>query len=331
MIRSSEMSWQVLFDEDMWETGEAATDAQEGGSALATSHRSVPKRSSRRFWIEMAVALAACVFLIGYFRPLPRPESPRSKGAIAAPTIERSLASEFFVFCFPQRELERVTELAPTLDARFAQMQRVFGLPVPTEKIVVEIAVGTQPSPLWAGPGKPLRIIAPPEPELSQPALPADSLPPGVLLPLSQWSVAIRLEQVSPATEWEIAPGLADGIHLWYQWENGLVDATARRRLVRQHLDYLSGLRLKQLSLLVNIHDYRTESMAQIDKNALAVTTLLAYGTKVYGPGRLPLLLEELAHYVVWADLIPKVFGVPAEEFEAGWQEWLAEEYEMAP
>lgn len=61
--------------------------------------------------------------------------------------------------------------------------------------------------------------------------------------------------------------------------------------------------------------------------SSVALATLLDYATHTYGRGRLPLLLHAPAVYGSWKSLIPAVFDVTAETFEAGWRKWLATEY----
>lgn len=59
----------------------------------------------------------------------------------------------------------------------------------------------------------------------------------------------------------------------------------------------------------------------------LAFGVLIENATARYGEGRLPLFLAALAQRVTWNDLIPGIFDLSVEEFEAGWRVWLGEEY----
>ena len=54
------------------------------------------------------------------------------------------------------------------------------------------------------------------------------------------------------------------------------------------------------------------------------LATVVDYSMAVYGPERLPALLQAFHDTSTWRDLIPQVFGVSSAEFEAGWQEYLA-------
>ena len=54
---------------------------------------------------------------------------------------------------------------------------------------------------------------------------------------------------------------------------------------------------------------------------------LFEYAVQRYGRERLPELLFETRPPTTWQTLIPAVFDVSIEDFEAGWRAWLAEAY----
>ena len=53
------------------------------------------------------------------------------------------------------------------------------------------------------------------------------------------------------------------------------------------------------------------------------MATVLEYGAATYGSERIPALLAALPHHETISTLIPAVFGVSAEDFEVGWQDYL--------
>lgn len=59
----------------------------------------------------------------------------------------------------------------------------------------------------------------------------------------------------------------------------------------------------------------------------LALTTVLEYVVATYGREQLPVFLDGFGRYPNWATLIPTVFGVSVDAFEAGWRAYLADEY----
>jgi hypothetical protein len=66
-----------------------------------------------------------------------------------------------------------------------------------------------------------------------------------------------------------------------------------------------------------------TEVMARY---ALA-ETVATYAFRTYGTDRLPILLQNLSVHSTWKELVPRTFGVPLAEFEAGWQNYVLATY----
>lgn len=60
---------------------------------------------------------------------------------------------------------------------------------------------------------------------------------------------------------------------------------------------------------------------------AVALATVVEYAAATYGPERIPALLAALERHGSWVTLVADVFGVSAEEFEAGWADYLAAHY----
>ncbi len=62
---------------------------------------------------------------------------------------------------------------------------------------------------------------------------------------------------------------------------------------------------------------------------AILLATVFEYMTVTYGRDRLPLLLAAIPQHERAETLIPAVFGVTANEFEASWRAYLAERYAL--
>jgi hypothetical protein len=60
---------------------------------------------------------------------------------------------------------------------------------------------------------------------------------------------------------------------------------------------------------------------------AVVLATMVEYAAATYGPERIPRLLAALERHGRWATLVVEVFGVSAEQFEAGWAAYLAAHY----
>lgn len=66
---------------------------------------------------------------------------------------------------------------------------------------------------------------------------------------------------------------------------------------------------------------------AETRREIAAATTIFSYAVHSYGVERLPHLLAALGDYRTWLEALPGAYGVTPDEFEAGWQRWLAAEY----
>ena len=70
------------------------------------------------------------------------------------------------------------------------------------------------------------------------------------------------------------------------------------------------------------------EGVACMEAYEVGLTTVLDYIVATYGRNQLPRLVGALGEHERWETLIPAVFGVPIEEFESGWQTYLADHYQ---
>jgi hypothetical protein len=69
----------------------------------------------------------------------------------------------------------------------------------------------------------------------------------------------------------------------------------------------------------------KSRSLAEAaSDSAVATETIIEYVVATYGRDRLPQLIAAWGEHASWETLIPAVFGIPAAEFEAGWQAYLA-------
>jgi hypothetical protein len=89
--------------------------------------------------------------------------------------------------------------------------------------------------------------------------------------------------------------------------------------------------RLDQLSITVRPDEYLAQSSdvqpVYHPGHTVALATLIEYAVTTYGRDRLPALVAGLGQYESWETLLPAGFGISADEFEAGWQAYLAARY----
>jgi hypothetical protein len=88
----------------------------------------------------------------------------------------------------------------------------------------------------------------------------------------------------------------------------------------------MAALRLADLVAAANDSMMRPMRESRLGKE-VALATVVAYAATAYGPERIPLLIARIDKHGSWETLIPAVFGVSMAEFEAGWQDYLAERY----
>jgi hypothetical protein len=60
----------------------------------------------------------------------------------------------------------------------------------------------------------------------------------------------------------------------------------------------------------------------------MVAESVVAYAINAYGWERLPAFVQALGEFGYWSVLIPHVFGVSVEDFEDGWNRYLAEHYQ---
>ncbi len=60
---------------------------------------------------------------------------------------------------------------------------------------------------------------------------------------------------------------------------------------------------------------------------ALAVATVLAYVAQDSGPDQIPPLLTAIGDGATWAEIAADQFGLCEAAFEAGWHDYLLDEY----
>lgn len=95
-------------------------------------------------------------------------------------------------------------------------------------------------------------------------------------------------------------------------------------------------LRLRQLASIFpprdSLDDQYTPSLPKSSKAvAIALALFYEYSIDAYGRDSLPRLLDQLDEHDDWDTLIPAVYGVSAQTFEAGWHLWLIDEYRVNP
>jgi hypothetical protein len=159
--------------------------------------------------------------------------------------------------------------------------------------------------------------------------------------PLVQWDMSdARVRKPSPG---EVVPSFHTALcamhRLWLSTPLALRIPLAcddgwdtRAYYLAWRLTHAPPLRLAQFPLVtpeMALHLY--DSLSVHPAATVALATVLEYAAATYGPERIPLLVVETGRHDGWAPLIPAVFGVSADGFEAGWRAYLAGQYNITP
>ena len=229
------------------------------------------------------------------------------------------------------RDAEAVQMAAAGLDELDADLRRELGLesaPI-GERLTIAVAPGATP----ADPADLYLVqtgaaLVVPSPSLLP--LPLDLSDGEALRQLLAGLLARRalddaLRAAPPAAAWQ---PLADGLAVWLQNEQ-LALPSQERTCQAQAL-----ARARARGWTPRLQDVQSASpspaaaradpeQGRLSPRSVAVT-LVEYSVDTYGRDRLPVLLDGMHRYRRWDDLLSAVFGVPARDFEAGWQAYLA-------
>ena len=332
MQTGASLEWQV-FEEREWD--DAVADGLIGESAAGGQSAAVATSPVR--WLRLAelIAVALAGFLMGTVYPtwratgmeaetqpaasvLMADETPRLD-THPAPISETdggprlTVVTDHFRIEAHPRDLPAVTEFAPLIDARYRQLRRTLGLAAPAGRLSIAVA----PHPIttgWRLSGNQL-LIASPHSMSAPPASRESALTCVLQEPLTHVALAEAVDDESVRWQWTF---MVAGLRQWLQRCPADIDPAPHG--VEQAISAY-----KLVDLLFADADWFNPSEQRM--RAEAAASLIAYLVHTYGEERLPDLLAAFGRHNRWETLAPVVFGVPASEFEAGWQAYLADRY----
>jgi hypothetical protein len=302
---------------------------------------------------------------------------------------------EHLSFLYYAHDAQAVAEVAAQLDARYAELHRLFLGEPPSNKLTVVVDPAQAPGQIAhrASVAEPLMVASPavylaPE-SISDAELLAQSV---VLALLDELAGQALLPYADEANAQDYlvkrtrVGQLLEGVALWQVWQSDLPLAAWRKPMVQwvfsdarpsapapgevvpsfraalcaMHRLWLPTTLALDLPLTCNdtwdsgrnlswrrstapplrlaqfpLATLESIAMASVfsasggphPTETVALATVMEYAADTYGPERIPILIGEASRQEGWATLIPAVFGVSIEEFEAGWQTYLAEQY----
>lgn len=260
---------------------------------------------------------------------------------------QRTLETAHFRFIFRQRDVEAVLAVVAEVEELYAALRRDAGLdtntlrscetdtnpspeersaceesPAAEELLTIEIVPRTDVM-AWRFTGDRLMV---PSPALFQ--VPVEQpnsvrLRQSIAYPLARRVLDEALQETQVQSAWR---PMAVGLRLWLGWDDNPLPSAWR-----YHVEELLRQRLEQ-SQPLQLGDLATWGAEQWDRSdwwvrIMAAETVVEYVVATYSRERLPALVRGLAEHKTWDTLIPAVFGVPAADFEAGWQAHLATHY----
>ena len=245
---------------------------------------------------------------------------------------EITAETDYFTLTYRQRDTVAVREVMTDIDERYVTLQAEFGLdPDPTGgqlRILVQPMVLPLTDPgLFRFQGDRLTIPSP----LQLPALEgltdADVLRASILEPLAEYVVSKILSQAQVQCQWR---ALAQGVRLWARQEYRVLPSAYEHEM-QSVLHSWSDLGSDRLFSFAEGSPscFGFQYHTSLDMVAdMVAKTVVSFAMLTYGHEAVPSLIEAAGEYDTWEELIPAVFGVSAEEFEQGWQAYLADEYQ---
>jgi hypothetical protein len=238
----------------------------------------------------------------------------------------RALETPHLRFEFYERDAGLMIALANRLELVYLQLYRLFGLEPPLNEGKLTLAVLPEPVRTGSSYGGRLRFTSPTLARVPQGLSDADHLAHQIV---SRFTSRV-LNQV--LTE--------SGRTNSYSWQNMFravrgwlrTDVLAQRSPWHQQAE-LVFRRLRQdypYLHLVDVTDpYRSElpSREQDMWEYMVAESIVSYAVDTYGQEKLTTFVQGLGEYNYWSALLPRTFGVPVAEFEAGWNRYLDQTY----
>jgi hypothetical protein len=245
---------------------------------------------------------------------------------------ENSAETAYFTFTYRQRDAAAVREVISNLDEQYVAMRAEFGLETaPTDErlriVVLPMILPLTDPALYHFQGDRLTLPSPLQLPAPEGLAGADILRASILEPLADHIPRQILSQNQVQCQWR---ALGRGVRLWARQQYRVVPS-ARQVEMESILHSWSDLgAIRLLSVAEGSPDcYGFRYHESLDTVAdMVAKNVVSFAVLTYGSESLPSLLESMAQYDNWQELIPAAFGVPADEFETGWRAYFVNEYQ---
>ncbi len=162
----------------------------------------------------------------------------------------------------------------------------------------------------------------------------ADVLEQAIRADVAHRIILLAVEKHQPQAVWR---PLLDGLQLWADAAHREFDFDlpnsphSMNNLLHRQLTDKAPLQLPALAPVPSQMTLLEEDQDTSWQQLVLSKTVIDYAIAIYGRRSLAGLFDGMHQYDAWQGLIPAVFSVSMEEFESGWQAYLATHYNLYP
>lgn len=235
------------------------------------------------------------------------------------------LETEHLHIEFYARDAETVHEIADELEAAYSQIYAMFDIQPAEYRYKLAFLVEPRVVGSWSSSGVRVEVASP-----SLYRLPADASSSEQLASaISTHLVSRALSDALNTTELYFLPR-------WYNVLIGIRDWVAANELDRPSYLHTASedfwREQYQQYWPLSLTDLAEQGQIDPDHRLaryFVSQSIIAYAVEAYGVDSLPALVQALPRHDSWEPLIREVYGTSAVDFTAGWNEYLAEQYDQ--
>ncbi len=239
----------------------------------------------------------------------------------------RTIETPHLQFVYYERDAEAVEIAAPKLEAAYVAMYRTLGMAQPpAEKQVISVI----PDPVnrWSSTIPQFQVTSPILAQIPSSQSDAEYL----VYEVMGWFTYRAIRDAAPNSDVRYLyrwPILVWGLRGWLR--DDLIDQpspwhTEAVAILRDSADTFLPIELRDITdLRTNIRPTRE----QVILRYLSAESFMRFIVDTYGREHIPELLTQLVRRSTWSEIIPLVYGLTVEEFEAAWNAHVIAEYEL--
>ena len=254
----------------------------------------------------------------GWVRTVPAAEFWGEPRAVETPNLR---------FEFHARDEPMVEAVAPRIEATFQAIYQTLGVAIPVRTRKLTIRIAPTPHRGWSGFRNRIDLTVPLLARRSADTSESAHLERYLTSQMVSLTVSRFMNRTSSAYiyRWGVMAWAARG---WLEAKQLGAPSPWYRQNEPVFLDYSRS----QLPLALHDITRRRAKGEVVDPNRiywqyLAAYSVIDYAVETYGHEQLPILLKGWGKHNTWDELIPALYNTSVAEFEAGWNQYLAEQY----